>query len=188
MKMLLLFCIRVILCSPLLVIATDTYAQHLIPAKNSTVEFRVYNHKDGNDLARGLFPITKGNIIFNPKQLNKSSFDVVLNAADISTSNKEVNKSLESKLFLSAATYPEIRIKSTSITSDGSVVYILHGNLTLKGITKPVDIQFTATPMGNGYLFRGSFRINRLTYNVGEKGDIDDMVTLFVELRTEKAK
>jgi polyisoprenoid-binding protein YceI len=188
MKMMLLFCFRIILFVPLFVITTDTYAQHLKPANNSNVEFRVYNHKNGNDLARGLFPITKGNIFFDPKQLSKSSFDVVINAADISTSNKEVNKSLESKLFLSAATYPEIKIKSTSITSDGNVIYILHGTLTLKGITKPVDIQFTATPMGTGYMFRGSFRINRLTYNVGEKGDIDDMVTLFIELRTERVK
>src|SRR5271156_5199133 len=153
----------------------NVIAQSYVPsAKNSRVEFRIYAHKNGDQLVKGLFTGIKGNIIFNPKQLEKSSFDLSVNAASISTASQERDKEIQSAHFLSAALFPEIKIKSVSITSDGSVVYILHGNLTIKGITKPVNIQFTATPDGNGYLFRGSFQVNRLLYNIGEKGDIDN--------------
>jgi len=171
----------------LVCLSFNVTAQHFVPtAKDSRVEFRIYTHKNGNQLIRGLFPGIKGNIIFNPKQLSKSSFDISVTAASITTANTERDRDIQSAHFLSAALFPEIKIKSVSITSDGSVVYILHGNLTIKGITKPVNIQFTATPNGNGYLFRGSFQVDRLLYNVGEKGDIDNMVTVFVELRTVK--
>jgi polyisoprenoid-binding protein YceI len=163
-------------------------AQHFTPSKKSSVEYRVYAHKDGTALYRGLFPDIKGDIFFYPKQLGKSSFDIRLAASGVNSSSSGRDKMLRAPQYLAASMYPEIRIKSSSITADGNsgIIYILHGNLTVKGTTKPVNIQFTATPTPDGYLFRGSFQINRLDYKVGEKGDIDNLVTIFVELRTDR--
>jgi polyisoprenoid-binding protein YceI len=182
------YCLRMGAVLLLLLTFITAGAQHYVPVKKSAVEYHVYSHKGATNMFRGLFSDIKGNITFDPKHLDKASFDITVKASSISTANTQRDKDLTGPSFLSAAKYPDIRIKSTSITSDGKVVYILHGNLTLHGITKPVNIQFTATQLANGYLFRGSFRVDRMQYGVGTKGDeIDNMVTLFIELRTAKA-
>ena len=41
------------------------------------------------------------------------------------------------------------------------------GNITIKGTTKEIQFPFKATPKDNGYLFEGSFKLNRRDFNVG---------------------
>ena len=162
-------------------------AQHFVPdSKKSSVSFSVYSHKGGDNIIKGLFTTMKGDIFFDPKQLGRSFFDIAVTSASIFTQSNQRDKDLKGPAFFAVLKYPEIKIKSASITSDGKVIYILQGNLSIKGITKPVKIQFTATPLKEGYLFRGSFQVNRLLYNIGEKGDIDNMVTIFVEIKADK--
>jgi len=45
--------------------------------------------------------------------------------------------------------------------------YYLFGNLTIKGVTKEVKFPFTATAKDGGYLFEGSFKLNRRDFGVG---------------------
>ena len=62
--------------------------------------------------------------------------------------------------------------------------YKATGNLTIKGATKAISFPFTATKTANGYLFSGSFTINRLDYGVGKSSMVlsDDVdVTLKVQ-------
>jgi len=163
--------------------------QHLVPSeKDSKVEFRVNYHKNGNESVKGRFSNIKGDITFDPKQPGKSSFDISINAASINTGIPERDKALKNEQFFNHSLYPVIHLKSTSVAADGpgGIIYVLHGDLTIKGITKPVNVQFTATPMGTGYLFRGSFHLDRMDYKLGEKGDIDNDVSLFIEVKTIK--
>jgi polyisoprenoid-binding protein YceI len=43
----------------------------------------------------------------------------------------------------------------------------MYGNLTIKGVTKPIEFGFGATPKNGGYLFDGEFKINRRDFGVG---------------------
>ena len=128
-----------------------------------------------------------GSINFDPKHLDKSSFNITLNAASVNTGDAARDKDLKGFRFFDVLSFPAIRFVSTSVTQDrpGSIVYNIAGNLTIKGVTKPVKLQFTTTRSGKSYLFRGSMTINRLMFNVGEKGDISDDVTVFIEVRTK---
>ena len=151
-------------------------------AKGSKIEFRLRNHTEGVEekiTATNL----KGTIIFDPKQLAKASFDITTDPQSTHGSDpKTVGPMVKGSL---TASYPKMRIKSTSVTADGSVIYILHGNMTENGITKPVSIQFTALPSGNGYLFRGSFQVNRNQYSSDvQKDDYDDVISAFIEIKT----
>lgn len=92
----------------------------------------------------------------------------------ISTGNKDRDGHLISGDFFDAGTFPQITFKSSAFEKDGSD-YILKGDLTIKGITKPVklNVEFGGTavdPWGNtkaGFTLTG--KINRadfgLTYN-----------------------
>ncbi|KEQ29511.1 YceI family protein [Pedobacter antarcticus] len=113
--------------------------------------------------------ITTEDADFNHAQVSfKASVDT------INTGNKDRDGHLKGGDFFDAETHPEITFKSSSFEKDGSD-YILQGDLTIKGVTKPVKLQaeFGGTavdPWGNtkaGFTISG--KINRtdfgLTYN-----------------------
>ena len=176
------------ICNLLLLLTLPLIAQgqrYVPAARGSKVEFRVGYHKDGDEVVKGTFSNIKGDITFDPKQPAKASFDITVSAASVNTGLPERDKELkQGGAFFATQLFPVIRIKSTSVAADGAsgIIYVLHGMLTIRDVTKPVKIQFTAIPSGTGYLFRGSFHINRLTWGLGQKGDIDDDVALYIEV------
>ncbi len=171
------------------VLFTKAVAQHYVPAaKGSKTELKFTYHKDDLAIKCSLGAI-KGKITFDPKDLKTALFDITIGTAVFNTGVTEWNKKLKDESFLNPAKYPVIHLKSTSVTQDkaGSIVYTIHGDLTIKGVTKPVNIQFTTMPLGTGYIFRGGFNISRLAYSLGRKDDkLDDPVSVFMEIRTEK--
>jgi len=100
------------------------------------------------------------------------SFKAGVNSID--TGNKDRDGHLVSADFFNAEEFPSVTFVSTSFTKDGSD-YKLAGDLTLKGVTKPVvlNVEFGGTaqdPWGNtkaGFTISG--KVNRtdfgLTYN-----------------------
>ena len=73
----------------------------------------------------------------------QAAVDVVIDAASITTSNAQRDEHLRSNDFLDLATYPRITFVSTQVspTSDGADIT---GDLTIKGVTKPVTLTVTS--------------------------------------------
>jgi len=134
-------------------------------AASSKVHFVIKNFgiKTGGDFS-GL----KGTIKFNPASLATSAFDVTVDAATINTDNESRDGHLRKAEYFDAATYKTIHFKSTGVTlSSVKGRFFISGNLTIKGVTKPVQFGFSATPKDGGYVFAGEFNINRRDFGVG---------------------
>jgi polyisoprenoid-binding protein YceI len=59
----------------------------------------------------------------------------------------------------------------------------MYGNLTIKGVTKPVEFGFGATPKDGGYFFDGEFKINRRDFGVGGSSvSLSDKLTVTLEV------
>lgn len=58
----------------------------------------------------------------------------------IDTGNPQRDGHLKSADFFDAANYPKITFVSTQISSKGGNEYVLKGNLTMRGVTKPVEL------------------------------------------------
>lgn len=95
-------------------------------------------------------------------------------AASVFTDNETRDKHLLSADFFDVAKYPSITFKSTSFKkAETANSYIVKGNLTMHGITKPVTLSViakTATnPMNKktvaGFKITGS--VNRLDFGIG---------------------
>ena len=160
--------------------------QEYVPAATGCrVEFKAVSHKDG-EVIRGVLNSVKGKIIFDPKNVGAASFDINVGLAGITSGATKINAELRKPAYFNPVKYPVIKIKSTSVKADGAsgVVYVMQGNLTIKDVTKPVHIQFTASPMGGGYIFRGRLVVSKQAFNVGSKEDgIDDEVSVYIEVR-----
>jgi polyisoprenoid-binding protein YceI len=70
--------------------------------------------------------------------------------------------------YFNVEKYTTLNFTSTKITeSTIAGRYYIFGNLTIKGVSKPVEFGFSATPVSNGYKFVGEFEINRRDFGVG---------------------
>jgi polyisoprenoid-binding protein YceI len=133
--------------------------------EGSKVHFVIKNFgvKTGGD-----FTGLKGIIVFNPKALASSAMNVSVNASSVNTDNDARDKHLRKEEYFNVEKFSLITFTSTKI-SESSVAgrFFVAGNLTIKGITKPVQFGFSATPSEAGYSFSGEFEINRRDFTVG---------------------
>jgi polyisoprenoid-binding protein YceI len=149
-----------------LVAANTVQSQSYTPVDaGSKVHFVIKNFgiKTGGD-----FTGLKGTIVFNPKALAASHFNVTVNAGTVDTDNRTRDKHLRKSDYFDVEKFPLISFVSTKITeSTNAGRFYVFGNLTIKGVTKAVEFGFSATPVDNGYLLKGGFEINRRDYGVG---------------------
>ena len=115
---------------------------------------------DGGD-PTGEFKGLKGTINFDPNNPGASNFDVSIDVATINTGNGMKNTHAVSDKWLDAAKYPLIRFTSKTITKTANG-YEAKGMLDMHGVQK--EITFAFTFIDN--VFKGSFQVNRLDYNI----------------------
>lgn len=121
----------------------------------------------------------------------KSTAEVTFQIASVSTGQKQRDEHLRTNDFFDAQTYPTGHFVSTGVKKVDDETYELTGDLTLKGVTKPVTITWEYTgaakdPFGNTRAgFEGKGVLNRkdwgIEYNaVLETGGvmISDKITL----------
>ncbi len=110
-----------------------------------------------------------GTIHLDPQDLTKSSVTADIKTATVDTDNSMRDKDLRSPNFFEVDRFPEIKFQSTSVQKRGAD-YVAIGNLTIKDVTKPVELPFTLTQAevrGKKKLgIETSLTINRLDYHV----------------------
>lgn len=100
----------------------------------------------GFSVYHGLFGASAGTLNFDPAAPDAAKVAVEFPIAGIVTTSATLNDRLKSDKFFDAVNFPMARFESTSVVTRGSEAKIT-GNLTLKGVTKPVtlDARFTGT-------------------------------------------
>jgi len=136
-----------------------TQAQE-IDKEKSLVEFSISNLKWKT--VDGTFSNMTGKVEFDESKPDKSVFDVCIEATSVNTENEKRDEHLRTADFFDVQKYPQICFKSTSVTKskDG---YLAKGNLTMHGVTKEVEINFTYKDKK----FEGKLDVNRLDYKIG---------------------
>lgn len=69
------------------------------------------------------------------------SFTVTIETASIDTNVERRDNDLRSDGFFHVDTYPTISFTSTSYEKTGDQTFVLKGDLTMKGVTKPIELQ-----------------------------------------------
>lgn len=160
-----------------------TAQQKLTPVDaSSKVQFTIKNFAiNTNGQLSGL----KGQIIYDRNNPAYSSFDISADVTTINTNNAKRDNHLKAEDFFDVARYPVIRIIGKAVAAAANA-YVLQGSLTIKNVTKAIEIPFTVTPQGKGFLFNGEFRINRLDYTVGkESATMADELTISLKVLAE---
>ncbi|MFG2621792.1 YceI family protein [Streptomyces sp. NPDC048507] len=94
----------------------------------------------GISSVHGRFTEFAGRIDISPGEASASCVEAVITSASIDTGNAMRDGHLKSADFLDVETYPEITYRSTGLTPAGSDRWTVHGDLTLHGVVRPVDL------------------------------------------------
>jgi polyisoprenoid-binding protein YceI len=147
----------------------------------------------------GRFKDFTGTIHYDEKDVTKSSVEFTAKVESIDTGVAARDKHLRTADFFEVEKFPEMSFKSTSVERKGKNNYVLHGDLTLKGVTKPVALPFTITgaikDSGGNTRFgiNAQTKINRRDYGFTwgkamENGGFDIGNEVTIELQLEALK
>lgn len=89
------------------------------------------------------FDKTTGKVVLD-KEAKTGSVDVVIDTASVSTGSPTFDEHIQAADFLDTAKYPTASFKSTTVVFDGDKPTKIEGNLTIKGVTKPVTLTVTS--------------------------------------------
>lgn len=90
---------------------------------------------------RGNMKIRDFDLDFDPHNPQASKVRVSLDAASIDTGQEARDQHLRSEDFLKAMEFPTIDFVSTKVVPRGDDAGELHGNLTIRGVTRPVILE-----------------------------------------------
>ena len=93
----------------------------------------------GISVWRGKFNKTSGTVTLD-KAAKTGTLDITIDASSIDTGFAKLNEHLQSPDFFNVAKFPTATYKSTSFKFDGDKPVAVQGNLTLLGVTKPVEL------------------------------------------------
>jgi polyisoprenoid-binding protein YceI len=149
---------------------------------------------------RGAFNEVSGTATIDGANPAASSLNVTIAAGSVDTRDANRDGHLASPDFFDVATYPTITFVATGFEVVDEETVEVTGDLTIKGVTKPVTIPFAfggaaVDPFGNSRIgFDGSVVVNRkdwgLTWNAAlEAGGVlvSDKVTLEFEVSAIRA-
>lgn len=146
------------------------------------------NFKEGN-LEIKNNQLTGGNLVVDMTSMK------VLDLTDLEW-NKKLLGHLHSDDFFSVEKYPVSRLVIKKVESKGGNLYHVTGDLTIKGITKPVEFDSNISINGNKLEATGTMPVDRTKYgikygsgsffsNLGDKM-IDDVFTLEFSLEANQ--
>ena len=125
-----------------------------IKGMHAFVEFKIKHL--GYSWLKGRFNDFDGTFVYDEKNPEKSSVEVTIQTASIDSNHGERDKHLRGKDFLEVKKYPEAKFVSTKVESTGKGTAKIHGDLTLNGVTKAINID--AVEIGAGKDPWGGFR------------------------------
>ncbi|MBC7563002.1 MAG: YceI family protein [Gemmatimonadaceae bacterium] len=182
--------------TPLIAAAPVAMTTFTIDAAHSQVLFKVRHL--GLSTVSGRFGSFAGTFQLDPAAGQAGAANLSIDVASINTDNDRRNTHLKSPDFFAADSFPKITFVSTGITKAKGNMYKVAGNLTMRGVTRPVvlDAELAGTrqtPQGwlaavnmTGTVMRKDFGLvwDRITEGVAV---VSDEITLVIEVEAKSA-
>lgn len=174
-------------------LASAEPAAFTVDTAHSNAMFRVKHF--GISTVTGSFGEWSGTIHFDPENYAASKASATLETASIDTNNEKRDEHLRSDDFFNVEQYPQMTFESTEVSGVTDDGFNLHGNLTIRDVTKPVVLAVQVggvidDPWGNTRAaFTANCEINRQDFNVkwdnslpGGELVVSDNVTIVLEI------
>lgn len=169
--------------------------KYVLETPHTQILFSV-NHL-GFSNSYGKFTGYSGTINFDPAAPATSSVDVTIDAKSVELNDTKWNDHVKNADFLDTEKFPNITFKSTKIEVTGEKTANITGDLTIRGVTKPVVLATVFNKLDKhpysgkevaGFSATTKFKRSDFGVNYGVPGVGDEMsITLEVEANPEEA-
>jgi polyisoprenoid-binding protein YceI len=142
----------------------------LLDPMHSELQFKIKHLMISN--VSGALKSFQAEVETEEEDFSTAEINLTAQMDSISTNNEQRDAHLRNSDFFEVDKYPELKFKSTKVEKIDADTFALHGELTLKGVTKPVklNVEFNGTtkdPWGGeraGFVVTG--KINRADWGV----------------------
>ena len=146
-------------------------AQQWKIAENYTIAF-------SNSDVSGVFKDISGIINFDSGNLGITKLALKIKVESINTGNGLQNKHAKGEEWFNAEKYPEIEFSSSKIEKTESG-YKANGVLEMHGVKKDISVPFTFVKKGAKGTLIAKFKVNRIDYGIGKKGnDVGETINI----------
>jgi polyisoprenoid-binding protein YceI len=160
---------------------------------HSSAQFAVRHM--GISTVRGTFTKLNGSAHYDPADAKKDSVEVSIETASVDTRVEMRDNDLRSDHFFDVQKYPAMTFHSTKVESLGADKLKITGDLTIRGITKPVslDVEGPTKPIddGHGHLHMGvsaTGTLNRTDFGMnGYQGIVGNEINLTIDAELVQA-
>ncbi|MGH7322248.1 MAG: YceI family protein [Candidatus Rokuibacteriota bacterium] len=129
---------------------------------------------------RGHFKNIGGALDFDPDRPQEARAEVTIDAATLWSGEPERDDHLRSEDFLDVARYPTITFRSTRVDPAARNEYTVTGDLTIRGVTRPVTLDVRYLGQGRSPFddtrvgFTATTRIDRHDFGASWNADMQD--------------
>ncbi|MCX7165370.1 MAG: YceI family protein [Rhodocyclales bacterium] len=139
------------------------------------------------------FDKTSGKVVID-RAAHTGAVDVIIDAKSVNTGYALFNQHIQGEDFFDTAKYPTITFKSSKVKFDGDKPVAVEGDLTIKGVTRPVTLTVTSFhSMPHPMLKKDAIGANAVTkvkrseFNMGKNVPyVSDEVTLTIAIEAIK--
>ncbi|MBS4097718.1 MAG: YceI family protein [Sulfuricella sp.] len=168
--------------------APETYVMD----NNHTFPSFSYNHL-GFSIQTSRFNKSSGKVMMD-KTAKTGSVDVTIDMKSVDTGSTLFNEHIQGEDYLDTAKYPTATFKSTSVKFDGDKPLSIDGNLTMKGVTKPVTLKVTGFQAAPHPMLKkdaiganATATVKRTDFNAGKNVPyVGDEVTITIAIEAVK--
>ena len=156
------------------------YAQSWSLTPKSDVGFSI--NSLGLTVVKGEFQQVKAAMQFDPQKPQQASTEFIMQVDSLAVSKPSLKNMIMGEELFHASRYKTVNFKSTQFKPNGTNRYQILGNLTLRGVTRPVVFNTTLTPSKSNpnlldvksttVINRSDFGMKKATAGVGEKVNI----------------
>ena len=146
----------------------------------------------------GRFNELSGSITWPLDDSAAPSFDVTAQVNKVDTGSEKLDGNLQGPNFFNQVEFPTITFKSGGATKVGENHWTVRGELTLRGVTKTIEVDCHMVGVGKGPTgpkvgFECTFVINRADYGMkwgidAPKGALGNEVRMIIALEGDAAK
>ena len=122
----------------------------------------------GGEAVQGRFDRWTADIIFSPEALDRSKVSVNIDMASGKTGDGQRDASLPASDWFDSAAHPKAVFTASRFQKTGADRYVAHGTLSLRGVTRPVDLAFRLKIVGDRAQMSGDASLDRLAFGVGQ--------------------
>ncbi|WP_458718434.1 YceI family protein [Pseudomonas gregormendelii] len=108
---------------------------------------------------------------------------LVIDMASIDAGSSDANLELQKPAWFNTPEFPQGVFESTRVTDLGNNRYAVIGNLTIRGLTREVQVQVELKPESGIGLFNGEFVLDRDLFRIGEGEWADTVVSKDIDIK-----